>query len=444
MMRRLWLPLAIAIVLHTALAVTVAPRFEIDSSFYHAQAENLVTVGASLDKDGEPETRYTPGYPLFLAAFLALGLGYPGAMAAQHVIWVALTAAVIWLVMHTSKSVVAASIAGLITTLDLPGVQSSISVLSETLAAATLTAAVFATFMSMRAAAASGAVGWAVLAGLLAGATALVRPIAILLGVPLAVAILIGADLSAEARRAKVDRQPPHDAKSASWGPRRWRILAAGALLVVFAILPVSWTIRNARQTGVATLSSLAGINLLHFRAAGTLAMRDAGGIEANLIRRREELEQQACRNLEAAHQRACTTLSWAERSREYSRVAWPVILGDPIASARQAGRALAMIVFGGSASLLAEVSGISEPAARIVALLYTVPLALLALLGIPYWWRRDRAFALLVLLVMAYMFGMALGAEAYSRFRVPVIALYAILCGGGAELIRSVRGVRL
>jgi hypothetical protein len=430
MMRRLWLPLAIAIVLHTALAVTVAPRFEIDSSFYHAQAENLVTVGASLDKDGEPETRYTPGYPLFLAAFLALGLGYPGAMAAQHVIWVALTAAVIWLVMHTSKSVVAASIAGLITTLDLPGVQSSISVLSETLAAATLTAAVFATFMSMRAAAASGAVGWAVFAGLLAGATALVRPIAILLGVPLAVAILIGADLSAEARRAKVDR--------------RWRILAAGALLVVFAILPVSWTIRNARQTGVATLSSLAGINLLHFRAAGTLAMRDAGGIEANLIRRREELEQQACRNLEAAHQRACTTLSWAERSREYSRVAWPVILGDPIASARQAGRALAMIVFGGSASLLAEVSGISEPAARIVALLYTVPLALLALLGIPYWWRRDRAFALLVLLVMAYMFGMALGAEAYSRFRVPVIALYAILCGGGAELIRSVRGVRL
>jgi hypothetical protein len=424
MMRRLWLPLAIAIVLHTALAVTVAPRFEIDSSFYHAQAENLVTVGASLDKDGEPETRYTPGYPLFLAAFLALGLGYPGAMAAQHVIWVALTAAVIWLVMHTSKSVVAASIAGLITTLDLPGVQSSISVLSETLAAATLTAAVFATFMSMRAAAASGAVGWAVFAGLLAGATALVRPIAILLGVPLAVAILIGADLSAEARRAKVDR--------------RWRILAAGALLVVFAILPVSWTIRNARQTGVATLSSLAGINLLHFRAAGTLAMRDAGGIEANLIRRREELEQQACRNLEAAHQRACTTLSWAERSREYSRVAWPVILGDPIASARQAGRALAMIVFGGSASLLAEVSGISEPAARIVALLYTVPLALLALLGIPYWWRRDRAFALLVLLVMAYMFGMALGAEAYSRFRVPVIALYAILCGGGAVSLRG------
>ena len=408
MMRQCWLPLAIAIVLHTLLAVTVPPRFEIDSAFYRAQAENLVNVGASLDKDGQPETRYTPGYPLFLAAFLALGLGYPGAMAAQHVIWVALTAAVIGLVMHASRSVLAASVAGLITTLDLPGLQSSISVLTETLAAATLTAAVFATFISTRSAAVSGAIGWAALAGLLAGATALVRPIAILLGVPLAVAILIGAD-------------------------RRWRLLAAGALLVVFSILPVLWTVRNARQTGVATLSSLGGINLLHYRAAGTLAMRDAGGIDANLFRRREELEQQACRNLEAASQRPCATLSWAERSREYSRVAWPVILGDPIASARQAARALGMIVFGGSASLLAEVSGLSEPVARIVSMLYTVPLALLAVLGIPYWWRRDRAFALLVLLVLAYMFGMALGAEAYSRFRVPVIALYAILCGGGA-----------
>ena len=68
------------------------------------------------------------------------------------------------------------------------------------------------------------------------------------------------------------------------------------------------------------------------------------------------------------------------------------------------------------------------------------MPLAVLAVLGIPYWWRRDRAFAWLVLLVIVYMFGMALGAEAYSRFRVPVIALYAILCGGGVAWLRDAR----
>ena len=59
------------------------------------------------------------------------------------------------------------------------------------------------------------------------------------------------------------------------------------------------------------------------------------------------------------------------------------------------------MIVFGGGASLLSELTGISEPVARLLSLAYTVPLAVLAALGISYWWRRDRAFACLVLLVL-------------------------------------------
>jgi hypothetical protein len=413
MTRELWLVLAIAVVLHTLLAVTVAPRVEVDSAFYRAQAENLVAKGASLDATGQPETRYPPGYPLFLAAFLGSGLGYTGAMAAQHLIWIALAAAAMLLALRMSNSVIAAAIAGLITTLDLPGLQSSISVLSETLAAAMLTGAVLFTLRSIRADTFGAALRWAVLAGAFAGATALVRPIAVALGVPLAIAMAFGAD-------------------------RRWRAAAAAAALIVFSVLPIAWTIRNARQTGVAHFSSLAGINLLHFRAAGTLAIRDPGGLDANLVRRREELEQAACRNLEAAYRRPCASLSWAERSREYANVAWPVILGDPVASARQAARALAMTVFGGSANLVSEVTGLSERVARMISLVYTVPLALLAVLGIPYWWRRDRACAALILLVLLYMFGMALGAEAYSRFRVPVIVLYAVLCGGGGARLKE------
>jgi hypothetical protein len=302
-------------------------------------------------------------------------------------------------------------------------VQSSISVLSETLAAATLAGAVGCTFMATRTAVPPAVVRWAVLAGILAGATALVRPIAMLLGVPLAMAIVIGAD-------------------------RRRRFIAAGALLAASAVLPAFWIARNARETGVATLSSLAGINLLQHRAAGTLAIRDPGGLDANLLRRREELEQRACRQLEADYQRPCASLSWAQRSGQYAATALPVIFGDPIATGRQAARGLAMIVFGGGASLLSELTGINESVARLVPLAYTVPLAVLAVLGVPYWWRRDRALAWLVLLVITYMFGMAMGAEAYSRFRVPVIALYAILCGGGVaslrELALSARSRRL
>ena len=414
MSRSLLIPFSIAVALHAALAILVEPRFEIDSAFYRTQAEALVAHGASLDAAGQPETRYPPGYPLFLAMFLAGGLGYTGAIVAQHLIWIALVAAVMWMARRAGGSTLAAGAAGLITALDLPGVQSSISILSETLAAATLAGAVCCTLVAMRAVRPGTALPLAVLAGFLAGATALVRPIAIMLGVPLASGILICGD-------------------------RRLRIAAAAALLAAFAVLPVFWTLRNARETGVATLSSLAGVNLLHYRAAGTLAIRDPGGIDANLIRRREELEQRACRDLETHYQRPCATLSWAERSGVYANTAWPVLLGDPVATARQAARALGMIVFGGSASLLSELTGISERIARLLALAYTVPLSVLAVLGIPYWWKRDRAFASLVLIVIAYMFGMALGAEAYSRFRVPVIALYAILCGGGVAWLRLV-----
>ena len=305
MNRSLLIPFSIAVVLHVALAILVEPRVEIDSAFYRTQAEALVEQGASLDAAGQPETRYTPGYPLFLAVFLAGGLGYTGAMAAQHLIWIALVAAAMWLTLRASGSPLAAGAAGLITALDLPGVQSSISVLSETLAAATLVGGVCCTFVATRAAAPSAAVRWAVLAGILAGATALVRPIAILLGVPLAIALVIGAD-------------------------RRRRIVAAGALLAAFAVLPAFWIARNVRETGVATLSSLAGINLLHFRAAGTLAIRDPGGIDANLIRRREQLEEMACSELESQYQRPCATLSWAERSGEYADTAWPILLAIP------------------------------------------------------------------------------------------------------------------
>ena len=409
---RLLIPFSIAVIVHVALAILVEPRVEIDSAFYRTQAEALVAHGASLDVAGQPETRYTPGYPLFLALFLAGGLGYTGAIVTQHLIWIALVAAAMWLTVRAYGSPTAAATAGLITALDLPGVQSSISVLSETLAAATLVGAVCCVFVATRAVVPSAVVLWAVLAGTLAGATALVRPIAILLGVPLAIAIAIGAD--------------------------RRRIVATGALLAAFAVLPAFWIARNAREAGVATLSSLAGINLLHFRAAGTLAIRDPGGIDANLDRRRDELEQIACSELVARHQRPCATISWAERSVVYADTAWPILLGDPVATGRQAARALGMIVLGGSASLLSELTGISESVARLVALAYTVPLAVLAVLGIPYWWRRNRVLAWLVLLVLAYMFGMALGAEAYSRFRVPVIPLYAILCGGGVALLRE------
>ena len=380
------------------------PVFAPDSALYQAHAESLASTGVGRNAMGEPDTVLTPGYPLFLAAFLVMHLGYGGAVFAQRLLWIGVVAATTWVSFRLSGRIITAAVAGLILAIDLPALQATNSILSETIATIFVIAAVWQAYRSITT---SGGL----ITGVLAGAAALVRPVAILLSVPLALGIVLAG--------------------------RAHRVRIGAAILVASLAVSSIWIARNYLQTGVATYSSLGGINLLLYRAAGTLAIRDPGGIDANLVRRREELEAMACRNLEAEYQRPCVSLSWAQRSREYATVAWPIILGDPVASARQAARGLGMIVFGGSANLLSEVTGLSERVTRVLSVAMTAPLAVLALLGIPYWWKRDRAFAALILLVVLYMFGMALGAEAYSRFRVPVIVLYAVLCGGGAARIR-------
>jgi hypothetical protein len=81
-----------------------------------------------------------------------------------------------------------------------------------------------------------------------------------------------------------------------------------------------------------------------------------------------------------------------------------------------------------------------SESSARLAALAYTVPIAIGATIGAVYWWRVDRAAAVIAIGTIGYMVVMSLGAEAYSRFRVPVLPLYALLAGGGAAMLAGRR----
>jgi hypothetical protein len=46
------------------------------------------------------------------------------------------------------------------------------------------------------------------------------------------------------------------------------------------------------------------------------------------------------------------------------------------------------------------------------------------------------------MLLTVLYFVVMSLGAEAYSRFRVPILPLYAMLAGGGAAALARRTGV--
>ena len=404
----LWIPCATAVLIQALLCFTVSqPETTIDSASYMAQAESLASTGHALNVRGEPDTVRTPGYPLFLAAFLYTSLGYAGAILAQRILWVAVVFATTRICFALTRSAIAAVVAGLITAIDVPALQATNSILTETLAAALVSVMVWQIYRAHR----SRRIADAVVAGVFAGATAWVRPVAILIGAPLALAGMIA-------------------------GARGFRVRAAAAVLAVSLIVSAVWIGRNYLQTGVATFSSISNINLLLFRAAGTLAIVDPGGIDANFERRQAELSAVACAAAEARFGRACDLLPITLRATLYDDIAMPILLADPAATGWQAARAFVMIMFGGGANLLSSVTGIAESTTRVIAFAYTVPLALLASLGMVYWWRRDRLAAMLMLLTIAYLVVMSLGAEAYSRFRVPFLPLYAMLAGGGAAAL--------
>lgn len=401
------IPIGIAILLQGLLFFSLEPEIAFDSASYMAQAESIASTGAARNSLGEPDTVRTPGYPLFLAAFLAAHLGYQGAIAAQHVLWIFIVASTTWLTFRLTSNTLAAIAAGIVTTIDLPALQATHAILTETWATLFVALAASQAYRTGR----TGDTGNAVMAGFLAGFAALIRPVAILLGVPLAIAVAVAS-------------------------AQQHRIRTAALIVTASLVVPAAWTTRNYLQTGVVTFSSISSINMLLYRAAGTLAIRDPGGVDANITRRQNELGAIACRAAEARFGRACESIPITERATLYTGLAMPILRADPLGVVMQAGRAFVMIMFGGGANMMSDVTGIPESTARIIALVYTVPLALLAIAGFRFWRRVDPVAAWLMLLTITYLVVMSLGVEAYSRFRVPFLPLYAMLAGGGAAML--------
>jgi hypothetical protein len=401
------IPVAIAVVLQLLLAWSVAPEITDDSPSYIAQAQSLVAEHSALNARGEPDTVRTPGYPLFLSFFLATNAGLSGAVAAQRLLWVGVVAAVALAGYRLTRNPELSIFAAVVTAIDLPALQASGSVLTETLAAATVSLSVWQAYAAIS----TGSVAAGVAAGSLAGLAALIRPVSILLGAPLALAALVA-------------------------GPHQWRFRLAITIIVSSLVLPLGWTARNYAQTGVATFSSIGSINLLLYRAAGAQAIRDPGGADVNLPRRQAALEALGCRAAEERFGGDCHAMPISQRASVYRELAIPIIVGEPIGTAMQAARALGMIMLGGGASMMSRLTGISESSARLAALAYTAPLALLATIGLWRVWRTDRLAALLMAFTIAYMVGMSLGAEAYSRFRVPILPLYAMLAASGGVAV--------
>jgi hypothetical protein len=356
-----------------------------DSFTYMTPARNLRHGLGFATAPGVPETMRTPGYPLFLLPFLS---SMTAVVAVQHLLNAALAAA-IYFFARRRLSRFAAIVAALVFALDVPTIHYANKVLSETL----FTVLLFALFVL----AARGKPS-----GLLSGVLVLVRPVAILY-----FAVLL----------------------------RRRRIIAFS---IAALVLPLLWAARNAYRTGVFTVSSIAGVNWLEYRAAGALAMEDQGeDFQADLQRHQKELEADAEDEIDDRLHVAAEDLPHAVMAREYGRIGRRVALEHPVALAELTVRGLLIDLLDSDWEALEVVSPLHPSLLELTFNALQAALLVLAAVGILALWRSDRELALLLLVTIAYFVVMAAGAESEARFRVPVIPQLAIAAAAGADAVR-------
>jgi hypothetical protein len=369
-----------------------------DSFTYLAPAKMLLAGHGFASRPGLPETLRTPGYPLLLAAF---GTRVLPMIVLQHLLNVALAVTIYLFAVRRLGSRFIAVAAALLFALDPPTIHYANKLLTETM----FTVVLFIVFvMGGRHARAP------VLHGLLTGFLVLIRPVAILYFVVMAILFAI--------RRV----------------PRRTIALFVAAALA----LPLGWALRNRVVSGNFTVSTIGANNLLLHRAAGAMAILDEGDFDKDLVTEQRDLLEEAHDIIERQeHVATAEDLPEAVRAPYYSALARRVILQHPIAFALLTLRGLVVNVFDSDWDAIMIVSRLESRTIELAVDAFVAIVFALAAFGIVALWRRDRALALLIAGTVVYFLLISAGAEAEARFRVPVVPQIVIAAACGVEALR-------
>jgi len=368
-----------------------------DSFTYLAPAKMLLTGHGFATKPGLPETLRTPGYPLLLAAF---GLRVTPVIALQHFLNVLLAAAIYLFCRRRLGNRLVALTAAIVFALDVPTVHYANKLLSETIFTAILFV-VFLLALDMR---------WPAAIGILCGVLVLIRPAAIIFFALLALFFAL-------TRR-----------------PMRGIVMFTIAALV----LPFAWGVRNRIETGVFTISSVAGANLLMYRAAGTLALLTDNDFQDEIADQQNELRESADDEIQRTmHVVDAEDLPSSVRTSRYSGIARRIILQHPIAFAMLTVRGTLVNLFDSDWEAAMMVSRIESRTVELAIDAVATTVIVLAFAGVWALWRRDRALAMLVVMTVAYFILISAGGESEARFRVPVMPQIVIAAAFGVEAIR-------
>jgi hypothetical protein len=378
-------------------ACTAVDYFFPDSYTYLAPAANLLHGLGFTTGNGVIETLRTPGYPLLLAAF---GLHIVPVIVFQHLLNAALAVAIYILVMRRLDSRFIALTSAVLFAIDVPTLHYANKILTETL----FTAILFVVFVLVVYARKLP------LAGLLTGVLVLIRPVAILYFVVVMICLAL----------------------------RRVRMRTIAVYVVLALLLPIGWRLRNLHHTGVSTISSIGGINLLEYRAAGALAIEDDGEFDSDIAAEMEGLQADADAEIETKlHIPDAEELPDAVRSKYYSQFAMGVLRQHPRGAVMLTVRGLLVNLFDSRWEAISIVSWFPEDVVRRGLDAFTAMVFVFAMIGSVALWRRDRELALMTIATVVYFVLISAGGEAESRFRVPVIPQYMIAVASGAAAMR-------
>jgi len=412
----LWIALALGVFTHSAYLVLDHQHYGVDTPSYLIPADNLLHGQGFTNELHHPEIRRTPGYPFLLAIFRVAPLRVEDLVLVQHALCVLLIVAVAAIALRIADNLVVTLIAASALSLDLATLRIANLLLTEITSTALIALAGWTLYQGMRQRA--NRVLLSAAAGALGGCAALVRPVGILYFVPLSICLLLELK-----RRALVP------------------ILV---LVTSFLLLPLLWAARNFVEADYFGISTIGAEDILYYRAAGTLAIQQPGKYFDNILRVRGVLIQQTCAELELSYERDCSQVTESQKASYCTHKGLNIVLRNPLSYLKSTLLALAYIVFGGGAEALSRISSVGPRLSEYVVLFFTVPEACLAIAGCWYWYRRDRNLCYLLVLTVGYFLIISAGAEAYSRFKVPVMPMYALLIGGGAaQITDSIHRVR-
>ena len=340
--------------------------------------------------------------------YSVFGRHYAPVVAAQIVVSVATVVLVYWLASLLLPRPFAL-VAACVLAIDPASVIFANQLLTETLFTFVLTLGLAVIVIAQR----RGPLALAALAGVLFGIAVLIRPVAEYLPIALAPALVLTS-------------------------PRRLRGGAVAAILVVGFLVPTGlWAIRNYEKTGVPIISTIDGHNMLQYLAVGAL-------VESG---ERRQLAQHYVLVRLAPHVRPGDNA--ARVSRAEVRVGLAIVAEHPVGAFKDWLKGEVKLLFGPARSETATLltgrdvaRGLWLRSLILVEELVTLVILLGATAGLALsLLRRIRIPELWILISAAvYLVVVSGGHEAYSRFRVPVAPVLAVLVASTCAYLRRSR----